>query len=329
MKEKVLDKNEVRRRLNGMRINPDGLEARKYGVSIKYFDSEELKPQKRMDYEAIVELNVTQGNGEISINKTNLFFNQHEPDFINEILAESISKSLYPVKVFYNEKGIAANNINNHEEILNRWQEQKNKILEKYKSADLDDFFNVFEKKLENKQHVAKSMNYDWFWNLFFHPVLINYGDRRSVKNEMYLAVISYQYPLRFTGTQIIEKIPTDYHSFKVEFNSDEIKAPTYFYPKNAEEDLTLWMSLKVHFDSDVYHHFPMHIRAYFEIYSKDWEGKKIISRRIEFTMYQTNSEIYKTKVLSEKSPFITGGLIKLPPNKWGFDNFEQIENDW
>lgn len=326
---KNLDKKEIRGRLNSMRIDPDGLEARQYGVSVKYFYEEDLKPKKRIDYVATVELNVPHGIGEISVNKTNLFFNRHEPDLINEIIAAAISRSLYPVKVFYNEKGIAGEEINNHEEILLRWQAEKNNVLEKYESTDLNDFFEAFEKKLENKQQLSKSMNHDWFWNLFFHPVLINYGDRRRIENELYLAVIPYRAPLRFTGIQTIEKIPTDYHSFKVEFQSVEVKAPAYFYPKSADKDLTLFMSLKIHFDSDVYHHFPMHIRAYFEVYSKNWEGGKLMSRRIEFTMYQTNAEIYKTKQLSEKSPFITGGIVKLPPNKWGFDNFEKIENDW
>lgn len=45
--------------------------------------------------------------------------------------------------------------------------------------------------------------------------------------------------------------------------------------------------------------------------------------------MYQIGSEEYNGKTLSNDSPFISGGLVKLPPNKWGFDNFEKIENDW
>ena len=329
MPENLLDKKEIQRRLNSISIKPEGLKARTYGVSIKYFDYNQEKPTKRIDYKVAAEVNIENGVGVISINKEEIFFNQAEPDRFHEILAAAISRSIYPVKVFYNEKGIDGEEINNHEEILLRWQAEKNKILEKYESTDLNNFFEASEKKLKNKQQLSKSMSHDWFWNLFFHPVLISYGERRRIENELYLAVIPYRAPLRFTGIQTIEKIPTDYHSFKVEFQSAEVKAPAYFYPKNADKDLALFMSLNVHFDLDLYHHFPMHIRAYFEVYSKNWEGGKVISRRIEFTMYQTNSEIYKTKQLSEKSPFITGGLVKLPPNKWGFDNFEKIENDW
>lgn len=329
MAEKIIDKIELRSRLNSMRVKPDGISARKYGVSIKYFDDDEIKPTKRVDYELNANLMVTNGIGEININKENIYFDQHEPDYINEIIANSISKALYPVNAYYNEKGIVSKEIINHQEIIKRWEIEKNTILEKYASEDLDEFFSIFDEKMKNRHHIEKSMQYDWLWNLFFHPVLINYGDNRTIDTEMFLSVIPYQTPLRFVGTQTIEKIPTDYHSFKVDFISKELKAPRYFYPKNAEEELLLFMGLTVNFDLDLYHHFPMHIRAYFYVYSKDWKGEKKAIKRVEFTMYQTNTEEYKNRTLSKKSPFITGGMVTLPPNKWGFDNFENVENDW
>ncbi len=88
-------------------------------------------------------------------------------------------------------------------------------------------------------------------------------------------------------------------------------------------------MKLNVFFDLDIYHHFPMHIRADFKIYKKDRFGTETILNRTEFSQYQQNTEEYQSKQLSIDIPFITGGLVKLPPNKWGFDNFENLENDW
>lgn len=329
MPENLLDKKEIQRRLNSISIKPEGLKARTYGVSIKYFDYNQEKPTKRIDYKVAAEVNIENGVGVISINKEEIFFNQAEPDRFHEILGAAISRSIYPVKVFYNEKGIASKEIINHKEILECWEKEKSAILEKYNSKSLDDFIQVAEERIQNKQLVEKSLQYDWLWNLFFHPILMSYREKRSVENYLYLPIIPYQNSLRFSGVQTIEKIPTDYHSFKVNFESEELPAPKNFYPKNSPKDVVLWMSLKVHFDSDLYHHFPMHIRAYFELYSKDWEGKNVTERKIQFTMYQIGSEEYKGKILSDDSPFISGGLVKLPQNKWGFDNFEKIENDW
>lgn len=310
-----------------MCIQPNGFTIRKYGVSVKYFSNNEESPSKRMDYEMTADLNIEDDKGILTINKENIFYNQHKPDFINEIVSDAISKSVYPIKVYFNEKGIASNEILNHNEIIKRWNHQKSKVSEKYSSSDLEGFFEDFEQKLFLKDKFEKSLHHDWFWNLFFHPKLINYGDKRTVVKDLLLSVIPYRNPLRFLGIQKIEKIPTNYHSFVVHFESKELLAPSYF--KKADDEKTPFMSLNVDFDMDLYHHFPMHTVAKLEIYSKDRYGAKSITKRVDFSMYQINSDEYKTKTLSDNSPFITGGLVKVPPNKWGFDNFESIENNW
>lgn len=329
MSEIQLSKKEIQYRLNNLKIKPQGLKPRKYGVSIKFFTDDLSIPEKRVDYIATAQLNFNNGIGELEISKKNIYFNQHEPDFINEIIANSISKSIYPLKVELNEKGLTPNEILNYNEVLERWKSEKKKISEKYQSDILHDFFIVVDSKFENKKQIERSLYNDWFWNLFYHKKFINYGDYRLTDVDLYLSVIPYQSPLRFSGTQKIEKIPTDYHSFIIEFQSIEQTAPSYFIPKNYQGDNSFFMQLKVVFDLDVYHHFPMHTRAYFEVYTKDHLRNKTMIRRIEFTQYQQNTEEFSTKKLSIDSPFITGGLVKLPPNKWGFDNFENLENNW
>lgn len=329
MSEIRLSKKQILGRLNTIKIKPSGLQQRRYGVSVKYFSGDEKGPSKRIDYTITTDLNVEYGKGTLSINKENIFYNQHEADKISEILSSALSATVYPVEIDLNEKGNGTGEITNHEKMIQRWQVQKSRILEKYGSADLDDFFASFEEKLQNKRYVEGSLRHDWFWNLFFHPKFIHYGDTRSVGNDLYLAVIPYQEPLKFAGRQTINKFPTDYHSFVIDFESAEIPAPSYFYPKDHNKEIPLFMTLKVIFDHDLYHHFPMHTRAYFEVFSKDWSGKKSFLKKIQYTQYQLGAEEYKNKKLDDNSPFITGGLVKVPPNKWGFDNFERIENDW
>lgn len=329
MQEILLSKKEIQKRLNTLRIKPKGLASRKYGVTTKYFIENESQCGKRVDYEAIVSISVDNGIGQIEIHKENVFYNQREPDFINEILANSITKSLYPIKTHINEKGISSNEIINHSEIIERWHREKNIIYEKYASTDLDDFLEITENTFANKLKLEKNLQYDWFWNLFFHPKFINYGEKRTVETNLYLAVIPYQIPVAFYGIQKIEKIPTDYHSFQITFQSYEKEAPKYFYPKNWNDKNNVFISLQVSFDFDIYHHFPMHTIANFEVYAKNGKGDKETIRRTLFTMYQQNTKEYENKILSADSPFITGGLVKLPPNKWGFDNFNHLENDW
>lgn len=329
MSEIQLLKKDLQNRLNSIRIKPDNLDTRNYDVSIKYYSRENLEPEKRVDYKVTSELKVTSGIGEIIINKENVFYNQHQPDLINEIISNTITKSVYPIKTNYNEKGFSSNEILNLEEIKERWKAEKQNILEKYNSEDLDNFIGKFEQKLNHKSQLEKSLHYDWFWNLFFHPKLINYGDKRTVNKNLFLSIVPYSPPFRFKGTQKIEKIPTKYHSFKIDFISNQQKAPKFFHPKNLTPNAEIYMDLNVQFDLDLYHHFPMHTIAELEIYTKDNFDNKTQLKKIIFTMYQVNSDEYNNKKLSPDSPFITGGLVKLPPNKWGFDNFENLENDW
>ncbi|MEY8758276.1 hypothetical protein [Chryseobacterium tongliaoense] len=324
----LMSKNEILRRLNTLRIKPSGLKQRKYGISVKYFSGEEQIPSKRIDYEVTTNLNLEYNKGILEINKENIFYDQHQPDHISEILANSISKSIYPLQTYINEKGISTNEILNHEEIKTRWAEEKLKISDKYESEALHDFFLAADDKLENKSGIEKSLQNDWFWNLFFHPRFIDYGETRTTETALFLPVIPYQPPVRFSGIQTINKIPTDYHSFVIGFESSERPADPYFIPKKWLDRTSCFMSLKVIFDLDLYYHFPMHIRAYFEVYSKDRQGNKVFIKKINYTQYQQETEKYKGMELDKNSPFITGGLVVSEPNPWGFYK-NKYENDW
>lgn len=329
MQEINLSKKEIQSRLNNLRIQPQNLEARNYGVSIKYFETKNDKWNKRIDYSVRVELNIDKNNGVVSFEKKHVMINQHVPDLINEIFANKIPESLYPIEANMNEKGLGGSYIENYEDVLLRWKNKKEEILKKYQSEAVTDFLAKTSKIFYNINLLKQRLHNDWFWNLFFHPKLLHYGDNRTIEKTLYLSIVPYQYPFRFTGTQYIEKIPTNYHSFLVTYKSDEVEAPSYFRPKNITDNQKVYMCLDVFFDLDLYHHFPIHTRAYLTIYSKDLNKKKIQIRRIEFTMYQQNTSIYENKNLSNKSAFITGGIVRLPPNEWGFDNFERVANDW
>ncbi|WP_313376613.1 hypothetical protein [Chishuiella sp.] len=328
-KEIRLSRKEIQSRLNSMRIQPNGIAPRKYGVSIKYFKREEKIPYKRIDYDLSLDLSVNYNQGELVIHKSNFRYNQHEPEAINEIIANTITQSIYPIKVELNEKGQTLNKILNYNNILERWKIEKEKLSEKYQSETLSDFYNAAEEKINNQTILEDSMKYDWFWNLFFHPKLFNYGLYRTRKLEFHLAIIPYKNPICFTGIQKIEKVPTNYYSCIINFESTEQEAPEYFLPKNHPEENTLYMQLHVKYDLDIFHHFAMHTIAKLQFYTKDFHGNKTIISRIEYTQFQQNTENYKTKKLSIDSPFITNGLVKIPQDKWGFYNNESLHNDW
>ena len=302
-----MNKNTITLKNNTLKINFGNIKPRKYGVSVKYFDGKNKVSSKRIDYEVEIAVTSNQGSYLLDIFKRNIWFDQHEPDFINEIIANELSQSLYPVQVRVDKNDMTLIEHTNYKQILSRWYRNKEKATQKYATPIAQSFYNNFEKNLESINIFEKSMHYDCFWNLFFHPKYIDYGVQHSVNTNLYLAVIPYEYPIQFTGKQTINTEITDHHSIEVHFKSDEMEAHPYFIAKARKNNLSenaILMRLNVYFDLDVYYLFSVHIRAYFEVYSKDSKGKEAVIKRVAFTQYQQETENNKTTPLEKRSPF-------------------------
>lgn len=297
-------KQELNLQNNTPLINFGNLKSRKYAVSVKYFEKGEQKPSKRIDYISEIIITSSQKEYFFTISKENIWFNQHEPDLINEMIADELSKIIYPIQAKINDKGEFLG-ITNFNQIANsRWHRNKLRATQKYTTEIAQRFYQAFEKNIESRSVFEKSLQYDWFWNLLFHPKYIDYGNENSLKTSLFLAVVPYEFPIQFTGKQTINTQITVYHSVEIKFTSDEIAAHSYFVPKNNKAD-QVFMKLNVYFDLDVYYLLPMHVRAYFEVYYKDLEGKEIPIKRVEFTQYQEETEKNKTVPPEKRSAFL------------------------
>jgi hypothetical protein len=83
---------------NVLLLNLRGLRQRNYGVSVKYYHHNDLKPCKRVDYNSTISINKHPDGWLIDMVKENIFFNQHEPDLVSEVVGSLVSKSIYPVQ---------------------------------------------------------------------------------------------------------------------------------------------------------------------------------------------------------------------------------------
>lgn len=306
--KKMNRKNTIPLSNNIPKINFGNIKPRKYDVTVKYFDGGNSTPTKRIDYEAEIVITPNNDTWFLDIYKDNIWFDQHEPDLINEMIADELSKTVYPVQARVNEKGEFLE-ISNFNQIANsRWHRNKLRATQKYTTKIAQNFYAAFEKSIESKSIFERNMQYDWFWNLLFHSKYINYGNEHSVKTDFYLAVIPYEYPILFTGKQKMNTEITDYHSVEIHFKSDEIEAHPYFVPKgkvNTHSEKNFYMRLNVYYDLDVYYLFSMHTRAYFEVYSKDTEGNEIPIKKTEFAQYQQDTENNKTAPPEKRSQFL------------------------
>ncbi|OWP76474.1 hypothetical protein [Flavobacterium oreochromis] len=299
--------NKIRLKNNTLQAHLDFMNPRVYAVSVKYFDDKNPMPTKRIDYEAEIIITSNQGVYLLDIFKRAVWFDQHEPDLISEQISNELSQSLYPVQVRVDPQKMRLIEYTNYNQIVNRWYRNKGKVTTRYASKILSDFYSHFEKNLENRSELERSMEYDVFWNFLFHPNYIDYGNEHSVKTDFYLAIIPYQYPIQFKGIQTIDTHITNSDTVRIDFKSDEMLAAPYFIQealKNKQEG-PFYMQLEVAYYLDVYSLFPVYIRANFNVYTKNAQGIVTVIKRVEFSQYQQNVERNKKPQQKAQTSFL------------------------
>lgn len=284
--ELLFDLTSTRHKKNEFISLPKGVGERHYGVAVKYYQGTATQPDKRVDYEATVNLAEHELGWVLRLNKQQVYFNRHEPDTISERFGAAVSRALYPVETVINGWGRQVTGIINHPAILKRWQTNRQQLLDKYGGPVVDDFIRAADKKIGTPSLVQRSMKYDLFWNLFFHPKYMAYTEKLEQPADLYLSVIPYKAPVRFTGVQKIIPEITAYGSIMVQFTSEEQEAPEALLPEN-KKGIPCFVKVNVDFDLDEEYHFAMHTRALLEVYQKEGKNTTIPVRKVEFTMYQ------------------------------------------
>jgi hypothetical protein len=257
---------------------------RNYGVSVKYFKGEDATPYKRIDYDAKIGIAPDRN---IYIDKNNVYYNQHEPDTVSEIVASAFTKSIYPVKTTINGRGLSTLEVLNREEILQRFTGYKNELAEKYTGKHLEELMTKFEERLQQPRYLQNIFGNDWFCNLLFHPKILDYKENEDIDIRLALSVVPYGSPVIFEGKQKLTEQATYYDSHVITFNSKEQPAPAYFIPQKANSNERYYVALNVIFDIDVHHNFSMHTRASLSVFSKDAKNNRKEIKRIEYAQYQ------------------------------------------
>ena len=144
-------KNTIPLSNNAPRINFGNIKPRKYDVTVKYFDGDNSTPTKRIDYEAEIVITPNNNTWFLDIYKDNIWFDQHEPDLINEMIANELCKTIYPVRAKINDKGEFLGIANFNHIVNSRWHRNKFRATEKYTTEIVKKFYDAFERNLESK----------------------------------------------------------------------------------------------------------------------------------------------------------------------------------
>ncbi|MBC6112713.1 hypothetical protein ACFOG5_24295 [Pedobacter fastidiosus] len=267
---------------------------RSYGVTINYYGKGNEEATKRLDYQVQLQVNQFRDENKVwqlCFDKTDLFIDRHEPDFVGEQLANMAMGAIYPLKVDVNSRSEIFRGIVNHGEILNRWKQIAEKISDKYEGNYAELYLEKMGKKISDRFELEVALKADMFWNVFFHSQYLKYDVNLSQPGRLYFPVIAYQ-NVAFEGIQTIEPNYTDYGTFKVNFASEgEL---TEAQKIQMGQKGTLKMKLNAAFDLDQNGGLLKHARVDWNLYNRE-NGKEISIKRIAFSAYEIESSIPTT----------------------------------
>jgi len=273
---------------------PKPRSSRSYGVTIKYYSEGNQEPAKRLDYQIHLQVNQFRDENKVwqlCFDKTELFIDRHEPDFVGEQLANIAMGAIYPLKVDVNSRNEIFRGIVNHGEILNRWKQVAEKISDKYEGRYADLYLEKMEKKISDRFEVEHALRADMFWNVFFHPQYLKYDGNLSQQSTLFFPVIAYK-NVAFEGIQSVEPNYTDYGTFKVNFFSES--ELTEEQKIEFKQKGSLKMNLNAAFDLDQDGALLKHARVNWNLYEKE-KGEETSIKRIAFSAYEIESTIPET----------------------------------
>ncbi|PAM95163.1 hypothetical protein B4N84_07730 [Flavobacterium sp. IR1] len=149
-------------------------EARKYGYRYQDFENEKLIKEVHYEVEINCRTRNTYNDFVYEINRKQVYINNQEPDLLVEQMLDKCSKALFPIKIIPAADGTLYE-IDNHDEIVKRWESLKNQLASYYYSEVAYKILNKVQKLILNKQELEKSLNQDWFFHLHFSPLYIEY----------------------------------------------------------------------------------------------------------------------------------------------------------
>jgi len=125
------------------------------------------------------------GSYYVSIDITSkTYINDKEANLIADEMALSCTEVLYPL-VLKIDKNVQLIEIQNHGQILNRWEKQKKTKLKYFEGEIAKNYFQRFEETLIDESLCLHYLKNDWFLYLYFNKIYRTYFPDSKQKDEI------------------------------------------------------------------------------------------------------------------------------------------------
>ncbi len=121
----------------------------------------------------------------VSVDKiSKTFINDEEPSLMADEMAIACTDALYPV-LFEIDNNARLINIHNHSEILSRWNNKRKNELQYFQGEVAENYFDLFEKSLEEKEYLFHRLQSDWFFTAYFNDIYSVYDNQTNIGKEI------------------------------------------------------------------------------------------------------------------------------------------------
>jgi len=182
-----------------------------YGVVIKFSEHNEVHFEAEVSWLK----EPSTGSFQFLINKQQVYCNGKAPDKTVDKLADDMGKILYPLVVMTNEKGIITG-IGNSQEIALRWQEQKEKIRQRYEGEIVDQAIDAMDRITRNSNQLIETIKKDWFLALLFSGIYGLKPKDSTELNAFMVPVIPYGPLTAYQVSRIVTERNTAIHCLTV-----------------------------------------------------------------------------------------------------------------
>jgi hypothetical protein len=133
-----------------------------------------------------------------------VYINDTPADTMAQEIAEKTAAALYPLEVIVDENGKWVD-INNFNEILERWQVTKKQIQKYYKGEQVEKYFSIYDRNLEDGDTLYLSLSKDWFLNTFFNGIHVEYPSSLAIQKNIDFSLMAKIEPLNYTVNQKLD----------------------------------------------------------------------------------------------------------------------------
>ena len=192
-------------------------EKRKYGLSLENFKNEDLISKVHYEME-LVYINKKSEFKILEINRKQLYTNNSQPDAVLEQLADAIGQTIFPIQINTEGNG-KINSIENHDEIVERWQAKKEKLSSYYQGEIAEKIIAKATIYFNNPHAITDSLANNWFFNVVVQPIYGSYTTKKQVQNTSSFPIAGNNL-LEFETTQTLGDIYTKTNKIIVDINA-------------------------------------------------------------------------------------------------------------